>query len=45
MKVVSGYNHLVLPSKTANRNHPRRLPVFNNCTPKWLTVNGYNRPI
>jgi hypothetical protein len=27
MKVVSGYNRLVLPPNTANRNCPRRLAV------------------
>ena len=38
MKAVGDYNHLVLLSKTINRNYPRRLVVFNNCPPKQLAV-------
>jgi hypothetical protein len=38
MKVVSGYNHLVLPFKTVNRNRPRWLTIFNNYPLKQLAV-------
>ena len=40
MKAVSSYNRLILPPKTANRNHPRRLTVFNNHPLKRLEVSG-----
>ena len=43
MKVISGYNHLALPPKTVNRNHPRRLAIFNDRLPKWVTVNDYKQ--
>jgi hypothetical protein len=40
MKVVSGYNRLVLPPKTAILGGEK---VFNNHPPKWLAVSGYKR--
>jgi hypothetical protein len=41
MKAVIDYNRFGLPPKTANRNRPRQLAVFNNCLPKRLVFSSY----
>ena len=40
MKAVNGYNRLAPPHKTANRNHSRRLAIFNKHLPKQLVVSN-----